>query len=83
MTQVEQLLGIVWTWEEHQCETLTRDKPHMLPWHDSIQTNGTACFDKGQAVHLMRQSQHLQDKTSPLGCRNYFNGHYRKAKNQP
>jgi len=55
----------------------------MLPWHDSIQTNGTACFDKGQAVHLMRQSQHLQDKTSPLGCRNYFNGHYRKAKNQP
>src|SRR5712672_921322 len=52
-----------------------KDKLLTLPWYDPIQTNGSARFDKGQAAHPMRQSQHPQGNTSPPGCRNWFDGH--------
>jgi hypothetical protein len=38
----------------------------MFSGPNSTQLNGTAYLNKGQAVPLIRQSQHLQGNTFPL-----------------
>jgi hypothetical protein len=49
--------------------------------HNPIHSNGMAHCSMGQAVHLMRQSQHLQGNTSLLECKNQFGVHYGIVKN--
>jgi hypothetical protein len=47
MMQIEQLLGVAWTWKNISEKFDKKDKPLTHPWHDPIQTNGTARFNKG------------------------------------
>jgi hypothetical protein len=73
VTMIEQLLGVVWTWKISLSEIFKSEYQQLTDlWSSSIHSNGTGRFDKGQAVHLTRRSQHPRGNTSHLGCRNRF-----------
>jgi hypothetical protein len=67
MMQIKQLLEVVWAWKNIIMNFLRKHGQLTLLYHDPIHCSNIAHFNKVQAATLIRQTQHLQGNTSPLG----------------